>query len=48
MTESTETVSLLAYEIEAARATRTIRRIAIGWTASVVIFAAAIVAVILN
>lgn len=48
MTETPETVSLIAYEIEAARATRTIRRIAIGWTASVVIFAAAIVAVILN
>lgn len=45
---NSESISLLAYEVEAYRAERKIKRIAIGWTASVVIFAAAIVAVILN
>lgn len=46
MPNSTETVSLLAYEIEAERAARRVRKIIIGWTGSVLILTAAIFAVI--
>lgn len=46
MTNTPETVSLIAYEIEAERATRRIRNIVIGWTSSVVILGAVIIAVI--
>lgn len=45
---NSESISLLAYEVEAYRAERKIKRIVIGWTVSIVIFAVAIVAVILN
>lgn len=43
---NSESISLLAYEVEAYRAERKIKRIVIGWTSSVVILGAAIVAVI--
>lgn len=43
-----ETISLIAHEAMAARYTKWIRRIAVGWTASVVLFAAAICVVIVR
>lgn len=50
-TEASETtierVPFVAYEAAAARYSRIIRRIAIGWTLSVLVFCAAIVAVMI-
>lgn len=47
-TETIERVPFVAYEAAAARYSRIIRGIAIGWTLSVLVFCAAIVAVIIN
>lgn len=39
-------ISLIAYEAQAARLSRIIRNIVIGWSASVLLFAAAFIALI--
>lgn len=46
--EMIERVPLVAYEAAGARYARIIRGMVIGWTASVLVFAAAIVAVLIN
>lgn len=41
----TETISLLAYELESERLTRKIRNICIGWAGTVAIFAASMITI---
>lgn len=46
MTDSqTETISLLAYELEAERLTRKIRNICIAWAGTAVIFSASMITI---